>query len=192
DRTIGKNLFGRSKSPVFKRPYKPGQHGLSKKNKKVSEYGEKILEAKKVRLFYGGLRNKDIKRIVRESVQKNGKSNNNIVKILESRLSSVVYRAKWSATPFGARQLISHGHVLVNDKKVDICSYRVKPGDKISLTTHMRENSHVIAATKSTERQIPEYIESKGFDVIFQEANMNNTTYPIEVNFNHLIEHFTR
>ncbi len=193
DRTIGKNLFGRPKSPVFKRPYKPGQHGLSKRKRKISEYGEKILEAKKVRLFYGGMRCKDIKRVVREAIQKKGKSNENIVKILESRLASVVYRAKFTKTPFGARQLINHGHIFVNGKKVDIPSYRVKNGDVISVIGFMRENPHIIAAVNTTEREIPEYITVKGgFEATFHEVNMSNTHYPVEMNFNHLIEFFSK
>lgn len=192
DRRIGQNLFGRQKSPVFKRAYKPGQHGLSKRKKKVTEFGEKIIEAKKVRLFYGGLRHKDIKRIVTEAINKKGKSNDNIVRILESRLSSVVYRAKFAATPFGARQLINHGHVTVNGKKVDISSYRLKEGDKVAIASFMRENNHFIQSSRSTEREIPEYISVKGLEATFHEANLGNTKYPVQINFTSLVEFFSR
>jgi small subunit ribosomal protein S4 len=192
DRRIGQNLFGRPKSPVFKRAYKPGQHGLSKKKKKVTEFGEKVLEAKKVRLFYGGLRHKDIKRVVKEGIQKKGNSNDNIVQILESRLSSVVYRAKFAITPFAARQLINHGHVMVNGKKVDIPSYRLKSGDKISVATFLKENSHFVHSIKNTEREIPEYITVKGTEAVFHGATISNTHYPVSMNFTSLVEFFSR
>jgi len=192
DRTIGKNLFGRPKSPIFKRNYRPGQHGQSKRRRKISEFGEKILEAKKVRLFYGGLRNKDIKKVVQEAVQKKGKSSENIVKILESRLTSVVYRAKLSITPFAARQLVSHGHVFVNGEKVTIPSYRVKPGDKITIAKFLHDNPHVINAQKSTEREVPEYITVKNFEAVFHGNTIGTTPFPVEINFTSLVEFFTR
>lgn len=192
DRTINSNLFGRSKSPIFKRNYKPGQHGLSKRRKKISEFGEKVLEKKKVKLFYGGLRYKDLSKVVKEAIQKKGKSDNHIVQILESRLSSVVYRAKWAATPFAARQIVNHGHVSVNGKKVDICSYRVKINDKITLSKTTFENSHVVAAIKSTERNIPEYLSITKNEAVYLGANIQNTIYPVPIKFTNLIEFFSR
>ena len=192
DRTIGENILGRLKSPVIKRNYKPGQHGQSKKKRKISEFGQKIHDAKKVRLFYGGMNRKQLKRIVRESVKKEGRSNDNMVKILESRLSNFVYRAKWAITPFAARQLVCHGKISVNGKKVDIGSYRLKEGDKVEIKKEMMENSHVIASIKTNERDIPEYISVKKNEATYLGANLFNTKYPTKMNFNSLVEFFTR
>ena len=192
DRTIGANLFGRKKSPIFKRNYRPGQHGNSKMKRKISEFGEKVLEAKKVKLFYGGLRYKDLRRIVLEGINSKGNSTDNIVKILESRLASVIYRAKFGATPFASKQMVNHGHVCVNGQKVDIPSYRVSVGDKITLSKEMFNNSHVKAAIASDERELPVYLTVKNEEIIFTEANINNTKFPIPMEFIKLIEFFNR
>jgi len=188
DRKIGENLFGRQKSPIFKRKYPPGQHGNSKRRKKISEFGEKVLEVKKVKLFYGGLRTKDLKRVVKESINMKGNSIENMVRILESRLSTVIYRSKLACTPFFARQLINHGHVMVNGKKLDIGSYRLKEGDIITLKKEFMENEHVKRSITSNERDLPSYLQVNDNEVTFNYASIDSVNYPIKLNFLKIIE----
>jgi small subunit ribosomal protein S4 len=194
DRRVGINILGRPKSRVNARPYPPGQHGKGKvRRKKLSDYGVKLLECKKVKTFYGGLRQGDLSRIVKESINKKTKSDDCIVSILESRLSNFVYRAKWAITPFFARQLISHGKVYVNDNKVDIWSYRVKVGDVITLHKSMHENAHVLASINTNERSVPDYVKVHSFEGQFINLpNVATVQYPTPFNFKLLIEFFSR
>jgi small subunit ribosomal protein S4 len=159
DRRTGCNILGRAKSPVHTRNSVPGP----KRNKvsKLSEYGKKLMETSKLRHFYGGLDFRYTKKITQEAKHA-GKADDNLIKILESRLSSVVFRAKWAISPFGARQLVSHGHVLVNGKKVNVPSYRLKKGDVVELSQEMRSNAHVSAALDSQERKLPLYLQNEG------------------------------
>ena len=194
DRRVLENILGRTKSRVTVRPYPPGQHGRGgKRRRKVSEYGLKILEQRKIRLFYGGMRLKELKRIIKECIRKKGRSDEQIASTLESRLSSVVYRMKLGITPFAAKQMINHGKIFINGKKVDIHSCRVKAGDKISLCDSMKDNEHVIAAIETTERQIPEYIlmENKFTGTFVKSPTMSSIHYPCSINFNLLIEYFS-
>ncbi len=198
DRRTGVNILGRKKSTVHIRNYKPGQHGnpagKSKGRKtKVSEYGIKILEQQKVRHFYGSLRFKDLKRIMKEAIHNPGSSIDNAISLLESRLASVVYRTKLALTPWGAKQLINHGHITVNGKKIDIPSYRVKIGDKVELKNTLIKNSHIAAAIENPERQVPSWILSEGHSGTFNKLpNSEDIIYPVNMNFRLLVEYFDR
>jgi len=144
-----------------------------------------LKEVQKIKQFYGKLRQKDIERIAEEARESKERNYDSLVKILESRLATFVYRAKWAATIFGARQLVNHGHIRVNDHKVDIWSYRLKVGDKVSLCDYMRENPHVVAAQNLNERTIPEYIKPEGNFVFSLEflPNLAGTYFPCKMNF---------
>lgn len=113
-----------------KRPYAPGQHG--QRRSKLSDYGVQLQEKQKVRFVYG-VSEKQFKKTFVESSKLPGKQGENFLKLLESRLDNVVYRLGFAATRAQARQLVNHGHILVDGAKVDIPSYRLQPGQKISL-----------------------------------------------------------
>ena len=120
---------------IAKRPYGPGQHGKDKK-RKPSNYAIQLNEKQKVRFMYG-ISEKQFKKLVNDSAKMKGVHGENLFILLESRLDNLVYRAGFATTRRGARQLVNHGHITVNGKKVDIPSYRVKPGDVIAI----KENS---------------------------------------------------
>ena len=120
---------------IAKRPYGPGQHGKDKK-RKPSNYSIQLTEKQKVRFMYG-ISEKQFKKLVNDSAKMKGVHGENLLILLESRLDNLVYRIGFATTRRGARQLVNHGHITVNGKKVDIPSYRVKPGDVIAI----KENS---------------------------------------------------
>ena len=120
---------------IAKRPYGPGQHGKDRK-RKPSNYSIQLTEKQKVRFMYG-VSEKQFKKLVNDSAKMKGVHGENLLILLESRLDNLVYRAGFATTRRGARQLVNHGHITVNGKKVDIPSYRVKPGDVIAI----KENS---------------------------------------------------
>ncbi len=129
-RRVGFSISETGKELV-KRPYGPGQHGSERKGK-LSDYGTQLKEKQKVRFLYG-LNERQFRKTFEEASKMKGIQGTNFLRLLESRLDNLVYRIGFSTTRRGARQLVNHGHVTVNGKKVDIPSYRVKPGDVISL-----------------------------------------------------------
>ena len=116
---------------LARRPYRPGQHGADRRSK-ASDYGTQLTEKQKVKFMYG-LNERQFHKTFVEAGKMSGIHGENFLKLLESRLDNLVYRMGFANTRRGARQLVNHGHVTVNGKKVDIPSYRCKPGDVISL-----------------------------------------------------------
>ncbi len=123
---------------IAKRPYAPGQHGAGRR-KKISEYGIQLQEKQKIRYMYG-LNEKQFRRLFDKASKLKGIHGENFLKLLESRLDNLVYRMGLAATRRGARQLVNHGHIMVNNVKVDIPSYQCKPGDVISVKENSKEH----------------------------------------------------
>ena len=143
---------------LAKRPYIPGQHGHSR-GKKLSEYGVQLQEKQKVRFMYG-VNEKQFRRIFDDAGKLKGVHGEDFLKLLESRLDNLVYRIGFSTTRKGARQLVNHGHITVNGKKVDIPSYRCKVGDVISL----KDGDKELAIVKSSLQAINKRVEFITFD----------------------------
>ena len=122
---------GETGKELARRPYGPGQHGQDRKGK-LSDYGTQLKEKQKVRFMYG-VNERQFKKTFNAAAKMTGIHGTNFLRLLESRLDNLVYRIGFANTRRGARQLVNHGHVTVNGKKVDIPSYRVKPGDVISI-----------------------------------------------------------
>ena len=139
----------------LRRPYGPGQHGNDRKGK-LSDYGTQLKEKQKVRFMYG-LNEKQFRKTFREAEKMKGIHGTNFLRLLESRLDNLVYRIGFASTRRGARQLVNHGHVTVNGKKVDIPSYRVKPGDVISLKDDDK-NLKVVAESLAKVNKRVEFI----------------------------------
>ena len=127
---------------LARRPYAPGMHGTGRR-KKVSEYGIQLQEKQKVRFMYG-LNEKQFRRTFDKASKMKGIAGENFLKLLESRLDNIVYRMGLSTTRRGARQLVNHGHILVNGVKVDIPSYTCKPGDVISVKENSKEHKAIL------------------------------------------------
>ena len=132
DRRMGENIWGRPKSPINQRQYGPGQHGQRRKSK-VSDFGLQLRAKQKLKGYYGNLTEKQFRRTYDEAARRKGNTSENLIGLLESRLDAIVYRSKFVPTPFAARQFVNHGHVLVNGKRVNIASFRVKPGDVVDI-----------------------------------------------------------
>ena len=175
---------------IAKRPYGPGQHGKDKK-RKPSNYAIQLNEKQKVRFMYG-VSEKQFKKLVNDSAKMKGVHGENLLILLESRLDNLVYRAGFATTRRGARQLVNHGHITVNGKKVDIPSYRVKPGDVIAI----KENS---ADHKGIEIALANKIKRVDF-INYDEAKRTATyvRYPerselnAEINKSLIVEFYSR
>ena len=140
---------------IAKRPYGPGQHGKDKK-RKPSNYAIQLNEKQKVRFMYG-ISEKQFKKLVNDSAKMKGVHGENLLILLESRLDNLVYRIGFATTRIGARQLVNHGHITVNGKKVDIPSYRVKPGDIIAIKENSKDHKGIeIALANKIKR--PDFI----------------------------------
>lgn len=143
---------------LAKRAYRPGQHGQDRKGK-ASNYSIQLSEKQKVRFTYG-LNEKQFRALFNRAGKMQGIHGENLLKLLESRLDNVVYRMGLSKTRRGARQIVNHGHILVNGKKVDIPSYLVKPGDVISVREIRKDNKTIKAnAEENATRPVPEWLE---------------------------------
>lgn len=141
---------------LAKRPYAPGQHGVGIR-KKVSEYGIQLQEKQKIRYMYG-LNEKQFRRLFDKASKMSGIHGENFLKLLESRLDNLVYRMGLANTRRGSRQLVNHGHILVNGKKVDIPSYQCKPGDVISVKESSLEHPAIRASLEAKVSR-PAFVE---------------------------------
>jgi small subunit ribosomal protein S4 len=193
DRRLGVNLWGRPKSPVNSRSYGPGQHGQQRS--KPSDYGIQLRAKQKLRGYYGSIGERQFHSLYQEAIRLRGDTSENLIQLLERRLDAVVYRMKFVATVFAARQLVSHGHVTVNGKRVNIGSYRLKDGDEIVLHSSMKENVNVIIASQSAERDVPDYMEvdhkaMKGRFI--RGPKFSEVPYPVQMEPNLVVEFYSR
>ena len=159
DRRMGENIWGRPKSPVNRREYGPGQHGQRRKGK-MSDFGTQLRAKQKLKGYYGNISEKQFRGYYEEALRLKGDSGENLIGLLERRLDAVVYRAKFVATVFAARQFINHGHIRVNGKRVNIASYQVKPGDVVEVKQASKQLAVVLEANALAERDVPDYIEA--------------------------------
>jgi small subunit ribosomal protein S4 len=193
DRVMGENLWGRSKSPVNKRSYGPGQHGQRRKSK-VSDFGLQLKAKQKLKGYYGNITEKQFSATYDEASRRKGNSSENLIGLLESRLDAIVYRAKFVPTVWAARQFVSHGHVTVDGKKVDIGSYRVKPGQVIEVKEKSRNMALVLEAQQSSERDVPDYLElgDRGFSVRYVRVpELADVPFPVKMEPNLVVEYYS-
>ena len=193
DRRMGENIWGRPKSPVNRREYGPGQHGQRRKGK-MSDFGLQLRAKQKLKGYYGDLTEKQFRRIYGEAERMKGNTSENLIGLLESRLDAVVYRAKLVPTVFAARQFVNHGHVLVNGKRVNIPSYRVKIDDVIEVREKSREMGLVLEAIQSAERDVPDYIDAdhkKLTAKLVRVPVLADVPYPVMMEPNLVIEFYS-
>ncbi|TCT35184.1 30S ribosomal protein S4 [Martelella mediterranea] len=194
DRRMGENIWGRPKSPVNRREYGPGQHGQRRKGK-MSDFGVQLRAKQKLKGYYGELREKQFLAIFEEANRRKGDTGENLVGLLESRLDAIVYRAKFVPTVFAARQFINHGHVMVNGQKVNVGSYRCKPGDVIEVRERSKQLASVIEATQLAERDVPEYIDAdhnKMVATYVRVPALADIPYPVIMEPNLVVEFYSR
>ncbi len=192
DRRMGENIWGRPKSPINQRSYGPGQHGQRRKSK-VSDFGLQLRAKQKLKGYYGNLTEKQFRRTYDEAARRKGNTSENLIALLESRLDSVVYRSKFTPTPFAARQFVNHGHVMVNGKRVNIASFRVRAGDVVQVRERSRNMALVLEAIQSAERETPDYLEvdAKHLAVKFVRApELAEVPYPVKMEPNLVVEFY--
>ena len=193
DRRLGVNLWGRAKSPVNKREYGPGQHG--QRRKKPSDYGLQLMAKQKLKGYYGNIGEKQFRKLYQEAVRRKGDSGENLIQLLERRLDAVVYRMKFAPTPFSARQIINHGHILVNGKRLNIPSYQVKDNDVVEVRSKAKNFALIMEAIQSGERDFPDYVtvDTGAFKGTFLRApGLSDVPYPTQMEPNLVVEFYSR
>ena len=194
DRRMGENIWGRPKSPVNRREFGPGQHGQRRKGK-LSDFGLQLRAKQKLKGYYGDLTEKQFRRIYAEAERVKGDTGENLIGLLEQRLDAVVYRAKFVATVFAARQFVNHGHVKVNGKRVNIPSYRVREGDMIEVRDKSRQLAVVLEAVALAERDVPDYIDadhSKMTAAFVRTPSLSDVPYPVIMEPNLVVEFYAK
>ena len=194
DRRMGENIWGRPKSPVNRREYGPGQHGQRRKGK-LSDFGLQLRAKQKLKGHYGDLTEKQFRRIFGEAERVKGDTGENLIGLLERRLDTVVYRAKFVATMFAARQFVNHGHVTVNGKRVNIPSYKVKEGDVVEVRDRSKQIAVVIEATQLAERDVPDYIDadhSKMIATFVRTPGLGDVPFAVQMEPNLVIEYYAQ
>jgi small subunit ribosomal protein S4 len=194
DRRMGENIWGRPKSPVNKREYGPGQHGQRRKGK-MSDFGTQLKAKQKLKGYYANMSERQFRKVYDEAVRITGDSSENLIGLLERRLDTVVYRAKFVPTMFAARQFVSHGHVKLNGRRVTIASIRVKAGDLIELTDKSKEMAVVLEAIQLAERDTPDYLEvdHKGMTAkLVRVPGLGDVPYPVQMQPNLVVEYYSR
>ena len=194
DRRLGQNIWGRPKSPVNRREYGPGQHGQRRKGK-LSDFGTQLRAKQKLKGYYGNISEKQFRGYYHEALRLKGDSGENLIGLLERRLDAVVYRAKFVATVFAARQFVNHGHIRVNGRRVNISSYQVKVGDVIEVKDASKQLAIVLEANQLAERETPDYMEvdhKKMTAKFIRVPGLTEVPYPVQMEPSLVIEFYSR
>lgn len=188
-RRFGTNIFGRARNPLLHKPNPPGVHGARRRKK--SDYGLQLEEKQKLKAVYGMLSEKQLIACYKKALKKVGNTAQHFAEQLECRLDNIVYRLKFANTIFGAHQLVSHGHILVDGKKVDRRSFTVKPGMVISIKEKSRQMKSIVEALDNPARAVPEYLT---LDVAKQSGQLlalplhEQMPWPIEINLSEICD----
>ena len=194
DRRLKVNLWGRPKSPFNTRAYGPGQHGQTKTSK-PSDYGIQLQAKQKLKAYYGNINERQFRNIYRKALSKKGDTTENLIALLESRLDTIIYRAKFAPTVFSARQLINHGHIKVNKKRVNISSYVVKNTDLIEVREKSKKLISLEGSLQSKERDVPEYIQMDNKNKtakLIRVPKFSEVPFPVVMEPNLVIEYYSR
>jgi small subunit ribosomal protein S4 len=191
----GVNLWGQAKASYNKRKYKPGQHGPTARTGNLSDYGKQLRAKQLLKGYYGNIGEKKFRKYYDEASNMKGDTPRNMIGLLESRLDAAVYRAKLAPTVFSARQLVSHGHVRVNDRRVKVSSYQVRPGDAITVSEKAKQMPLVVLALESPERDFSDYVKvDKGAmsATFVRVPAFDEVPYPIQMQPDLVVEFYSR
>ncbi len=182
-RKFAANIFGKGRNPMLHKQHPPGMHGA--KRKKKSDFGLQLNERQKLKAVFGMISQKQLVNAYKKALDRKGNTPTLFLEQLECRLDNVVYRLRFAASIFGAQQLVSHGHIQVDGKKVDRRSFIVKPGMTVSVRPTSRQMKPIIAAQENIGRDIPEYytLESDKFSgKLLASPQMDQVPLPIPIN----------
>lgn len=194
DRRLGENIWGRPKSPLNRRESRPGQHG-ERRAGKLSDFGQQLKAKQKLKGYYASISERQFRKLYDEASRQKGSTSEGIIGLLERRLDALVYRAKFVPTVFAARQFVSHGHVLVNGKRVTIPSYRLRIGDVVEVREKSRQLPLVLEAVKSGERDVPDYLDvdhNKMTAKMVRIPALADVPYPVTMEPNLVVEFYSR
>jgi small subunit ribosomal protein S4 len=194
DRRLGVNLWGRAKSPLNNnRDYGPGQHG--QRRKKPTDFGTQLMAKQRLKGYYGSIGERQFRKLYHEASRRKGDTSENLVGLLERRLETIVYRAKFVPTVFAARQFINHGHVKVNGKRVNISSYKVKVGDVIEVKESSKQLTFVLEAAGLGERDVPDFIEvdhGKMVAKFIRVPHLSDVPFAVQMEPHLIVEFYSR
>lgn len=182
-RKFGVNVFGRARNPLLHKPNPPGMHGA--KRKKKSDFGLQLEEKQKLRAVYGMLNQRQLVNAYKKALKRVGNTASLFLESLECRLDNVVYRLRFASTIMGAQQLVSHGHVLVNGKKVDRRSFQVEPGMVVSIKPKSQNMKAIQASIANTSRDVPEYLsldQNKFSGELLSSPQIDQVSFPMPIN----------
>lgn len=181
-RRFGVNIFGRTRNPLLHKPNPPGVHGARRRKK--SDYGLQLEEKQKLKAIYGMLSEKQLIGYYQKAVALEGNTAQHFVQMLECRLDNIVYRLKLAPTIFAAQQLVSHGHVAVDGKKVDRRSFQVKPGMVVGIKEKSRSMKIINEAMDSPHRSVPDYLsfdKAHHSGQLLAQPSQEQMPWPIEI-----------
>lgn len=188
-RRFGANIFGRSRNPLIHKPNPPGVHGARRRKK--SDFGVQLEEKQKLKAIYGMLTEKQLINYFKTAQKKEENTANLLAEFLECRLDTVVYRLKFAPTIFAAQQLVAHGHILVNGKKVDVRSFQVRPGMEVSIREKSRQMPLIKESIENPNREVPEYL---GLDAAVFTGKLlarpipEQMPWPLEINLHEICD----
>ena len=181
-RRLGVNVFGRAKNPLLHKSHPPGMHGA--KRKKKSDYGLQLEEKQKLKAAFGMISEAQLRRYFEHAASRHGNTPELLMQRLECRLDTVVYRLRLAPTIFAAQQLVSHGHIRVDGKRVDIRSFEVRPGMEISIQEKSKQCKLIVNSIKNSNKSLPEYLElNEGAMVgkLLSLPSMGSIPLPLEI-----------
>lgn len=193
-RRLGVTIWGDGKDPYNKRNYKPGQHGPSAMTK-TSDYGLHLRAKQRLKSHYGRINERQFRNIFKEASRRKGNTGENFIGLLESRLDTAIYRMTVAPSIFAARQLVGHGHVLVNGKRVNIPSYTLKIGDVIEVKESSKQLPVIVESIAKGERRVPDYYEFAGEGLkgkLLRQPIASDVPYPFEPEVHLVVEFYSK
>lgn len=182
-RRFGANVFGRARNPLLHKPNPPGMHGA--RHRKKSDYGIQLEEKQKLKAIYGMLSEKQLVNYFKKALNMEGPTTQHLAEMLECRLDNIVYRLRLAPTIFAAQQLVSHGHIQVNGKKVNCRSFQVAPGMTVSIKEKSRNMKIIQESTKNSIRDVPGYLSLDADNLsgqLLASPTPDQMPWPIEIN----------
>jgi small subunit ribosomal protein S4 len=194
-RRLGASLWGTAKDPFNTKNYPPGQHGALGRRKMPSDFGTQLMAKQKLKGYYGNISEKQFRSVFKEASRRKGDTSENLIGLLEQRLDIVIYRLNFVPTVFAARQIVSHKHITVNGKVVNIPSYTVQEGDIIEVKEKSRQIPVIIEAAQNIERDVPDYLEleAKSFKGKYiRVPKLADVPYAVVMEPNLVVEFYSR
>lgn len=192
-RRLGSSIWGNEKDPFHTKNYRPGQHGPGTRGK-VSDYGLHLNAKQIVKNHYGRVTETQFRNIFKLASKMKGNTAENFAGLLEQRLDMVVYRMNFAPTIFAARQLVSHCHVRLNGKKVNIASQRVQVGDVIEIKDNSKDITNIMESIQKLSRPVPEYLAidpAKLSGQLVRIPMISDIPYPFQPNFGKIVEYYS-